>query len=162
MLRALRVLEQERGTARLHGAVDDLRDLEVGIDLRAHADELALALEEIDPFTEVADHRRGVSACAGPASARARRSRSPRERCSPWRASSARFACPLRPRSMRAAKASRRNLPQATRVRAQRPVDGVVAGRRAGSGVERSGIAVQAEGTAGLVELPPGAEQRGG
>ena len=44
--RALRVLEEERRPAGLDGAVDDLRDLEVGIDLGGDAHELALALEE--------------------------------------------------------------------------------------------------------------------
>ena len=53
MLRALRILEEERRAAGLHDAVDDLGDLEVGIDLGGDADELALALEERDPFAEI-------------------------------------------------------------------------------------------------------------
>jgi hypothetical protein len=53
MLRALRALEQERGPAGLHDPVDDLRDLEVGIDLGGDPDELALALEERDPVAQV-------------------------------------------------------------------------------------------------------------
>jgi hypothetical protein len=53
MLRALRVLEQERRPAGLDDAIDDLGDLEVGIDLCGDADELALALEERDPLPQV-------------------------------------------------------------------------------------------------------------
>ena len=56
MLGALRVLEQERRPAGLDRAVDDLRDLEVGIDLGGDADELALALEQRDPVAEVGEH----------------------------------------------------------------------------------------------------------
>src|SRR5262249_23901516 len=37
----------------LHGAVGDLGDLEVGIDLSGDAHELALALEEGDPVAEI-------------------------------------------------------------------------------------------------------------
>ena len=51
--RALRVLEQERRPAGLDDAVDDLGDLEVGVDLGRDADELALLLEERDPLAEV-------------------------------------------------------------------------------------------------------------
>ena len=54
MLGALRVLEQQRRAAGLDRAVDDLGDLEVGIDLGGDADELALALEERDPRAQVA------------------------------------------------------------------------------------------------------------
>ena len=68
MLRALRVLEEERRAAGLHDAVDDLRDLEVGIDLGRHADELALALEQGDPVPEIARERHGGQS-SGPASA---------------------------------------------------------------------------------------------
>ena len=50
---ALRVLEQERRPAGLDDAVDDLRDLEVGVDLGGDADELAFLLEEGDPFAQV-------------------------------------------------------------------------------------------------------------
>ena len=39
-------LEQERRPAALHRAVDDLGDLEVGVDLRGDADELAFVLEQ--------------------------------------------------------------------------------------------------------------------
>ena len=53
MLGALRVLEQERRPAGLDGAVDDLGDLEVGIDLGGDAHELALALEQRDPVAEI-------------------------------------------------------------------------------------------------------------
>ena len=54
VLRALDVLEQERRPAGLHDAVDDLGDLEVGIDLGGDANELALALEQRDPLAEIA------------------------------------------------------------------------------------------------------------
>jgi len=47
------VLEQERRPAGLDDAVDDLGDLEVGIDLSCDATKLVLALEERDPFAEV-------------------------------------------------------------------------------------------------------------
>ena len=50
---AFRVLEQERGAAGLDDAVDDLRDLEVGVDLGGDADELAFLLEEGDPCAQV-------------------------------------------------------------------------------------------------------------
>ena len=54
MLGALRALEEERRPAGLDRAVDDLRDLEVRIDLGGDADELALALEQRDPVAQVA------------------------------------------------------------------------------------------------------------
>ena len=57
---ALRALEEERGPAGLDGAVDDLGDLEVRIDLGGDADELALALEQGDPVAQV--RRRGHAA----------------------------------------------------------------------------------------------------
>ena len=57
MLRALRVLEEERRPAGLDGAVDDLRHLEAGVDLRRDPNELALALEERDPLAQVAGDR---------------------------------------------------------------------------------------------------------
>ena len=57
-LRALGVVEEERRAARLDRAVDDLRDLEVRIDLGANANELALALEQRDPVAEVAECHR--------------------------------------------------------------------------------------------------------
>jgi hypothetical protein len=57
MARALRALEEQRGPAGLDDPVDDLRDLEVGIDLCRHARELALALEERDPVPEVLQRR---------------------------------------------------------------------------------------------------------
>ena len=54
MARALRVLEEQRRPAGLDRAVDDLRHLEVGVDLCGDADELALALEERNPVAEIA------------------------------------------------------------------------------------------------------------
>ena len=51
--RALDVLEEERRPARLDDPIRDLRDLELGVDLRNDAHELVLALEERDPFAEV-------------------------------------------------------------------------------------------------------------
>ncbi len=53
ILRPFRVLEQERRPARLDDAVDDLGDLEVGVDLGGDAPKLALALEERDPLAEI-------------------------------------------------------------------------------------------------------------
>ena len=53
MLRALRALEQQRRPGGPDGAVDDLGDLEVGIDLGGDADELALPLKQRDPVAEV-------------------------------------------------------------------------------------------------------------
>jgi hypothetical protein len=50
MLGALRALEQQRRPAALDDAVGDLGDLEIGVDLRGDADELALALAERDPL----------------------------------------------------------------------------------------------------------------
>src|SRR6267142_3059900 len=55
------MLEEQRRPARPHGAVDDLRDLEVGVDLRLHANELALALQERDPLAQVAGRHRDQS-----------------------------------------------------------------------------------------------------
>ena len=46
-LRALHVLEEEGGPSTLHGAVGDLGELEIRIDLTGHPDELALALERL-------------------------------------------------------------------------------------------------------------------
>jgi hypothetical protein len=57
MLRALRILEQQRRPAGLDRAVDDLRHLEVGVDLRGDADELALAFEERDPVAKILQRR---------------------------------------------------------------------------------------------------------
>ena len=51
---ALRLLEEQRRAAGPDGAVDDLGDLEVRVDLGGDADELALALEERDPLAQVA------------------------------------------------------------------------------------------------------------
>src|SRR5207247_10426293 len=51
---ATRALEQERRTTGLHRPVDDLRDLQVRVDLRGDPDELALPLEERDPVAEIA------------------------------------------------------------------------------------------------------------
>jgi len=56
MLRALRMFEEKRRPAGLHRAVDDLRDLEIGIDLGRDADELAFPLEQRDPLAQVLDH----------------------------------------------------------------------------------------------------------
>ena len=56
VLGALRVLEQQRRPAGLDGAIDDLRDLEIGIDLGGDANELTLALEQRDPIAEVLQH----------------------------------------------------------------------------------------------------------
>ena len=53
---ALRLLEEQRRAARPHGPVDDLRHLEVRIDLGRDADELLLTLEEGDPLAQVLDH----------------------------------------------------------------------------------------------------------
>ena len=58
--RALDVLEEERRPAGLDDAVVDLGDLEVGIDLGGHANELTLALEERDPLPQVAGRRHVV------------------------------------------------------------------------------------------------------
>ena len=55
------MLEQQRRPAGLDRAVDDLGDLEVGIDLGGDADELALALEQRDPRAEVGGRRHGGS-----------------------------------------------------------------------------------------------------
>ena len=57
VLRALRVLEQERRPAGLDDAVGDLGDLEVGVGLGGDAPQLALALEERDPLAEVSRRR---------------------------------------------------------------------------------------------------------
>ena len=55
-------LEEERRAAGLDRAVDDLRHLEVRVDLGVDADELALALEERDPCAQVGGRRhRGES-----------------------------------------------------------------------------------------------------
>src|SRR5205823_9812449 len=51
------ILEQQRRAAGLDDAVVDLRDLELGIDLRTDANELSLALEQGDPLAQVT--RRG-------------------------------------------------------------------------------------------------------
>ncbi len=53
MLGALRLLEQQRRPAGLDGSVDDLGDLEIGIDLGRDANEFALALEQRDPLAEI-------------------------------------------------------------------------------------------------------------
>ena len=54
--------KRSAGPARLDRPVDDLGDLEVGVDLGGHADELALALQEPDPVAQVGGrcHRRSV------------------------------------------------------------------------------------------------------
>ncbi len=53
MRRSFRLLEQEGGPTGLDDAVDDLGDLEIGVDLGGDADELTLFLEEGDPRTQV-------------------------------------------------------------------------------------------------------------
>ena len=90
VLRALRVLEEQRGAAGLHRPVDDLRDLEVRVDLGGDANELALALEQANPVAQVGRRghrgqsrslaRRAVAAARGGGSttSRARRARSRR------------------------------------------------------------------------------------
>ena len=60
VLRALRVLEEERRPARLDDAIRDLGDLEVGVDLGRDAPQLALALEERDPLAEVSRRCHGA------------------------------------------------------------------------------------------------------
>jgi hypothetical protein len=57
VLRSLDVLEQEGGAAGLDGAVDNLGDLEVRIDLDRNANQLSLPFEQVDPAPEVG--RRG-------------------------------------------------------------------------------------------------------
>jgi hypothetical protein len=51
--RALGVLEEQSRPACLDGAVDDLRDLEVGIDLSLGAGKLAFLLEQANPVPEI-------------------------------------------------------------------------------------------------------------
>ena len=51
------MLEQERRPAGLHRAVDDLRDLEVGIGLGGDPNELSLPLEQVDPLAQVCGRR---------------------------------------------------------------------------------------------------------
>src|SRR3954471_19355494 len=106
MLCSLRPPKEQPGSARLDGAVDDLGDLEVGIDLGRDADELALALEQRDPVAEilhrhVASLRRGkpvprprAHAGASPSDVRVRRARSPAGRRDRCRASGARPCFP--------------------------------------------------------------------
>ena len=53
LARVLRLLEEQRRAARLDGAVDDLGHFEVRVDLGGNANELAFALEERDPLTQV-------------------------------------------------------------------------------------------------------------
>jgi hypothetical protein len=53
------VPEQERRAPALHGPVDDLRDLEVRIDLGVDLDELVSTPKLVDPLTQVGSgHRR--------------------------------------------------------------------------------------------------------
>ncbi len=81
----LRALEQERRPARLDGPVDDLRDLEVGVDLGGDANELTLALEQRDPLAQVSRRsHRGQSTVASAystASSSVSRDPSSRARC---------------------------------------------------------------------------------
>jgi hypothetical protein len=60
------VLEQQRRSAALDRPVDDLGDLEIGIDLGGDANELALALEQRDPRAQVG--RGSQISCGGGAS----------------------------------------------------------------------------------------------
>ena len=53
---ALRPFEEERRAAGAHGPRDDLRHLELRVDLRGDADELTFSLEQADPLAEVPDH----------------------------------------------------------------------------------------------------------
>ena len=77
MLGPLGVLEQERRPPGLDDAVDDLGDLEVGVDLGGDAPKLALALEERDPLAEVSGRRQGeVSLWTGGAGSTISKSRS--------------------------------------------------------------------------------------
>ena len=74
MLRTARPLEQQRRAAGLDRAVDDLRHLEVRIDLGRDPHELTLAFEERDPVAEVAGGRpRRASACLARGACAARR-----------------------------------------------------------------------------------------
>ena len=63
------MLEQQRGTAGLDGSVGDLGDLELGIDLGGDTRQLALTLEQGDPFTQVEWWRRHAFNLAYPAEA---------------------------------------------------------------------------------------------
>ena len=63
--RALHVLEEEGGPTGLDDPVDDLGDLEIGIDLRPDADELLLALEERDPLAEILRRGRHTAVSLG-------------------------------------------------------------------------------------------------
>jgi hypothetical protein len=53
MVASLRMLEQERRPARLDRPVDNLRDLELRIDLGRDPNELTFALEQRNPLAEV-------------------------------------------------------------------------------------------------------------
>src|SRR5439155_2195467 len=57
MLGALNVLDQQRGPAGLGRAISDLGDLEVWIHLGGHANELSIALEQLDPRAQVGRRR---------------------------------------------------------------------------------------------------------
>ena len=54
--RSGRSLEQQRRPVRLAGTVGDLGHLEVGVDLGAHADQLALTLQQLDETAQVHGH----------------------------------------------------------------------------------------------------------
>ena len=59
VLRTARPLEQQRRATGLDRPVDDLRHLEVRIDLGGDSPELTLAFEKRDPLPEVAERHRG-------------------------------------------------------------------------------------------------------
>src|SRR5450759_2328622 len=54
--RPVRPLEEQRRPVRLAGAVGDLGHLEVGVDLGAHAGQLALAFQQVDEGAQVHGH----------------------------------------------------------------------------------------------------------
>src|SRR5207302_5401759 len=60
VLRALRSLEEERRAAGLDRAVDDLRDLEIRVDLGGDSNQLTLALEQGNPLAKIL-HGHGAS-----------------------------------------------------------------------------------------------------
>jgi hypothetical protein len=55
------MLKQKRRPAGFHGPVGDLGDLQLGIDLGGDARQLALALEQGDPFAEIQWRRHAAS-----------------------------------------------------------------------------------------------------
>ena len=71
--RALDVAEQQRRPARLHGAVGDLGDLEVRVDLGRDLGQLALAPQQLDPLAQVVHRaaRSGAGSSAATATSHA-------------------------------------------------------------------------------------------